>query len=121
MLEVAAGPWIWRRHVQLRRPGEDRAVVDTPTPLVVFACRCRAHQSDPHCEWPNSVTMHEHRWAFCPSGEADGHEWEPIEPSSVDALRRAQHRYRDREAATVATRQRVGAERKIEAPRRPSY
>jgi len=49
------------------------------TPLIYFRCRNSDHQlaaAAPNDAQPGSpITWHEGRWAYCPRGLADGHDW----------------------------------------------
>ena len=48
------------------------------TPLIYFRCRNSDHQlaAAPSDAQPGSpITWHEGRWAYCPLGLADGHDW----------------------------------------------
>ena len=62
------------------------------TPLIYFRCRETRHQiGAPHDGQPGSpITWHESRWAYCPLGVAEGHDWVRLEVgSSVSELKRA--------------------------------
>jgi hypothetical protein len=37
------------------------------------------------------ITIHEGRWAYCPTGLTTDHEWRAIEPTSLEELMRTRH------------------------------
>jgi hypothetical protein len=50
-----------------------------------YVCVHRDHQgSEPN----DAVTMHQDRWAYCPSGAAERHEWRPTGGMSLDHVKR---------------------------------
>ena len=55
--------------------------------LITLVCREPGHQGDPE-ELSNSITVVGREWCYCPSGLKDGHAWEGIEGTTVEALRR---------------------------------
>ena len=36
---------------------------------------------------PDKLTMVRGKWAWCPAGAGAGHEWQPVKPGSLNALR----------------------------------
>lgn len=70
------------------------------TPQIYFRCRAMAHQlsakSGATAAQPSSpITWHEGRWAYCPSGAADGHDWTELASGlSVADLKSAVHEAR---------------------------
>ena len=62
------------------------------TRLVRFVCRAQDHQQlslfQTSAEWaPNTLTYRDGAWAYCPSGDPDGHEWETIEDTPIELVR----------------------------------
>ena len=55
--------------------------------LITLVCRDPGHQGEPE-ELSNSITVVGREWCYCPSGLSDGHVWEGIEGTTVEALRR---------------------------------
>lgn len=47
------------------------------TPLIYFRCRNSEHQlaKEPGTQPGSPITWHEGRWAYCPVGAADEHDW----------------------------------------------
>jgi len=62
--------------------------------LITLVCREPGHQGEPD-ELSNSITVVGREWCYCPSGLKDGHAWEGIEGTTVEALRRMTVLYRD--------------------------
>ena len=58
------------------------------TGTVGFICTSPAH---PARSAPNGtgLTANAGKWAFCPAGEASGHDWSPVSDVSLDELTRA--------------------------------
>lgn len=52
-------------------------MVRTKNELFQFVCVAKNHQA--RLQAPNAVanpiTVHDHEWAYCPSGDETGHEW----------------------------------------------
>jgi hypothetical protein len=65
-------------------------------PLIYFSCHAATHQLGDarNGDQPTSpITWHDGRWAYCPAGAWEGHEWRNVvPPSSLDELRRAAKR-----------------------------
>jgi hypothetical protein len=60
--------------------------------MVRYVCRTAGHQQlslfDAQASWaPNTLTLREGAWAYCPMGQPDGHEWEQIEDRPIDDVR----------------------------------
>ena len=55
--------------------------------LITLVCRELGHQGEPG-ELSNSITVVGREWCYCPSGLSEGHGWEAIEGTTVEALRR---------------------------------
>jgi hypothetical protein len=60
------------------------------TSLIEFRCRAFEHQKSAVRNVSVSpITLHEQRWAYCPRGVAEGHEWTKLEIGrSLDDVRR---------------------------------
>ena len=58
------------------------------TGTVGYICTAAAH---PARSAPNGtgLTVNQGKWAFCPAGEATGHEWSTVDRASLDELTRA--------------------------------
>jgi hypothetical protein len=58
------------------------------TGTVGYICIAAAH---PARTAPNGtgLTVNEGKWAFCPAGEASGHQWSTVDGVSLDELARA--------------------------------
>jgi hypothetical protein len=62
------------------------------TKMVRYVCRRSDHQQlslfDARATWsPNTLTPRGGAWAYCPVGQAEGHEWEQIADRAIDGLR----------------------------------
>jgi len=60
--------------------------------LVYRVCAARGHQQpalfDSASAWaPNTLTLVETKWAYCPAGERDGHDWRQTEARLYAQLR----------------------------------
>ena len=55
--------------------------------LITLVCREPGHQGEPG-EVSNSITVVDREWCYCPAGESDGHMWERVEGTTVEALKR---------------------------------
>jgi hypothetical protein len=55
--------------------------------LITFVCRQPDHQGEPG-EVSNSITVVDRQWSYCHSGASEGHVWEQVEGTTVEALRR---------------------------------
>ena len=55
-----------------------------------FACVRPEHQASTLVE---ALTIHDEKWAYCPSAQTDGHEWRPCGGMSLDDLRRLLQRF----------------------------
>lgn len=60
--------------------------------LVQYVCRAKDHQQlalfEANAAWaPNPMTFYEGRWAYCPAGKSEGHDWQPIEGQKFEELR----------------------------------
>jgi hypothetical protein len=60
------------------------------TALIQFRCKAIDHQNVAVLNVTVSpITLHEHRWAYCPLGVSEGHEWAKLEIGrSFDEVRR---------------------------------
>jgi hypothetical protein len=55
------------------------------TDRIDFVCARPDHQG---FEPNDSVTMHEDRWAYCPSGTDERHQWQPTGGMALEDLKR---------------------------------
>ena len=53
--------------------------------LVDFYCARPEHQGS---ELDDALTMHQDRWAYCPSGARENHDWRPTGGMSLDDTKR---------------------------------
>jgi hypothetical protein len=60
------------------------------TDQVDFVCVRADHQIGTFVE---ALTIHDERWAYCPSADADGHEWRACEAMPADELERLLRRF----------------------------
>ncbi|HAF11319.1 MAG TPA: hypothetical protein DCK98_14720 [Chloroflexi bacterium] len=64
--------------------------MSTMTNQIDFVCVRSDHQVTTLVE---ALTIHDERWAYCPSAQTDGHEWRPCGGMSLDDLRRLLQRF----------------------------
>jgi hypothetical protein len=57
---------------------------------VEYFCSRPEHQG---AEPNDALTMHRDRWAYCPSGKSDGHDWRATGGKSLDEVKRFGARY----------------------------
>ena len=55
--------------------------------LITLVCREPGHQGEPG-EVSNSITVVDREWSYCPAGASGGHMWEPVQGTTVEALKR---------------------------------
>jgi hypothetical protein len=56
----------------------------TMTDQIDFVCVRADHQISTLVE---ALTMHEEKWAYCPSARIDGHDWQPCDATGLEDLR----------------------------------
>ena len=56
----------------------------TMTDQIAFVCIRPAHQVTTFVE---SLTIHDEKWAYCPSAQTEAHEWRPSGGLSLDELK----------------------------------
>lgn len=76
-------------------------------PLFRFICRAPQHQRPARfalgaATSPNPITLHVGKWAYCPSGVRDGHEWIAIVPGTLTLLTRHRGYGSDSRSATTS-------------------
>lgn len=58
--------------------------------LIHYRCRAPAHQQGADGRTPDTITVHEGRWSYCPlDARGDGHVWEETGGVPIESLRRA--------------------------------
>lgn len=60
------------------------------TGLIHWRCDAAAHQQGVDGRTPDTLTVHDGRWAYCPlDAGAPGHDWKPTGGVRIELLRRA--------------------------------
>lgn len=54
---------------------------------IALVCVSQHKKAGPQAKEPDKLTMVRNKWAWCPSGAADGHDWKPVASGSLNALR----------------------------------
>ena len=52
---------------------------------VEFVCALRSHRRR---EVNDALTMHREKWAYCPAGKREPHDWRPTGGMSLDEVKR---------------------------------
>ena len=58
-----------------------------PARPIALVCVSRHEGAALQAKEPDKLTMVRGKWAWCPSGAADGHEWQATAAGSLNALR----------------------------------
>lgn len=58
----------------------------TPRPIALV-CVSQHDRSGPPAKEPDKLTLIRGKWAWCPTGASDGHDWQPVKAGSLNALR----------------------------------
>ena len=58
-----------------------------PARPIALVCVSRHEPAGPQAKEPDKLTLVRGKWAWCPSGAEDGHEWQATAAGSLNALR----------------------------------
>ena len=69
----------------VKRPNTERG--QTATPQISLVCVSPHKRPGAAAKELDKLVMVKGKWAWCPSGAAAGHAWQPVELGSLNALR----------------------------------